>query len=304
MQTFFVNPGNCKKLRSNIIEEIRNAKVRILVAVGFFSDEGILKAIKENTKVNEKKVILNKADLDRPSEPGKKPIGSVWAKEKLYVVTLGSYHGSTSNNMHHKFAIIDNTVWVGTFNFTTGASLRNWECMFKINTSHIVNEFTDEFYRMYRLGLFSNENRSEFIKNTKCTLCNKEIYDSNKHFVFKTIHYLDYRFYMNGHGSYEATVDSNETSFEISCTSHTSPPSKSECSDCGKTFEGFELTKCILEEGYENDGSAVYYEAYNPNSHKSEVTTKYKCTKCFANTAGRSLHLLLWEPGESLPNYR
>ncbi|WP_257150948.1 hypothetical protein [Bacillus wiedmannii] len=157
---------------------------------------------------------------------------------------------------------------------------------------------------MYRLGLFSNENRSEFIKNTKCTLCNKEIYDSNKHFVFETINYLDYRFIMNGHGSYETEVASDETSFKIKCTGHTSPPSKSECADCGKTFDGFELTKCILEKEYENDGSAVFNEAYDSSSHKNEITTKYKCTKCFAKTASRSLHLLLWEPGEPLPIIR
>ncbi|PGE31563.1 hypothetical protein [Bacillus wiedmannii] len=60
METFFVNPGNCTKLRSNIIEEIRRAKVRILVAVGFFLMKVSLKPLKKTPQLTKKGSFLTR----------------------------------------------------------------------------------------------------------------------------------------------------------------------------------------------------------------------------------------------------
>lgn len=304
-----------------MISDIIAAENRLLVAVGFFTDEDILREIRNNNKVKTKRVILNKADLDRDNEEGTEPIGLTWAREKLYVVTLGSFGGRRSNNMHHKFAIIDNKLWVGTFNFTIGATIRNWECMFRIDDIDTLQQFVDEFYIMYRMGMISNElpngtkivkgkevlKTVDLIRDTVCTLCNQPIYNSHEHYIFEENHHVQHKLSYNYVDSKPKEFpDINETFFKAKCLGQQGVLAYSDknCDVCGKHSKGFTLTKCNYTFDYVNDGSSAFYDAYDPSIHIPECTTSYKCPECFVGQTNRYLHFELWEPGQKFPEYR
>jgi len=47
--------------------------------------------------------------------------------------------------MHHKYAIIDNTVWTGSFNFTKGGSNNQENAVIIKNSTHVTEKATTNF---------------------------------------------------------------------------------------------------------------------------------------------------------------
>ncbi|HFT2186413.1 TPA: phospholipase D family protein [Bacillus cereus] len=315
MKSYFINPGNFKHLKDSLVDDLKKANERILVAIGFLNDAEIIKAIRDNKNVKEKRVILNEVDVEGATNYAKKkgwplPKSRKWLDEKLYVVTLGEADPDSPNHMHHKFVIIDNQLWTGTYNFTYGAIQRNWECMLRFPAeeqyTNLIKEFEDEFYRLFRLGIFFNEGRNHII-GKKCLNCNKEIFDSNQHFLLQEIRYVDYTVGYNYRSNEpnERLLDAS-TNYKIECINkHNIPiPSHSRCCDvCGVWCNQFDITKTIEKTQYINDGSVEFNDGYNKLDHQNGEEITYNCPKCFVETTMRSRYKDWWEPGQVIPDY-
>jgi len=52
--------------------------------------------------------------------------------------------------MHHKYAIIDNTVWTGSFNFTQGGSYNQENVMVTENNISIKEQYTEDFNFLWK----------------------------------------------------------------------------------------------------------------------------------------------------------
>jgi hypothetical protein len=316
MKTYFTNPGSLQELKDSLINDFKNAEERILVAIGFLNDNDIINAIRNNKRVREKRVILNEVDVKRAienAEKYKKPLPNIkkWLDEKLYVVSLGRADSKSPNHMHHKFAIVDNKLWIGTYNFTKGAIERNWEYMVRFPNEEpyedLLKEFEKQFYRMFRLGIFFNEYNSNFIIEDKCSNCNTVIVDSDKHFILRERQCLDYTVgfnYMSNTPEIRLLEESG-TDYIIECINkNENNDSLSKiCDGCGVECNQFDITERIEKIKFIDDGSVEFRDGYNELEHKDSEKTTYNCPKCFVQSTMRSRYLDLWEPGDVVPNY-
>lgn len=159
IDVFFTRPGKEEEVTYYLVGDIRYAKKRILLAMAYFSDTKILREIKENPRA-EKKFLFNKSDVIRDSE-----ISMGLIRDGYDVVSLGTCQIKSkqeeskivnSSLMHHKFIIIDDVVWIGSYNFSRNAREKNWENMIRIKDKEVVDRFVQEYYRMFRLGFLPN----------------------------------------------------------------------------------------------------------------------------------------------------
>ena len=130
VEVYFNRPGKVSEIKDRIINDIKYAKRRLLAAQYIFQDELIRDALISNTNIREKKLILNEKEENL---------------NNLHYVILGCKGNPFYSNMHHKFLIVDDTVWVGSFNMTPAASERNWENILRITDEKAVKQFVEEF---------------------------------------------------------------------------------------------------------------------------------------------------------------
>ena len=131
-KVYFNRPGKESEIYNRIYKELKSAQHRILVAMAFFSDEELRNTIINNKNVDDKRIILNNSDLLRDYKEDSLKPSLKWAQEESYIVSLGTFTNDYPSNMHHKFLIIDNCIWVGSYNFTKYAKDKNWESMVRI----------------------------------------------------------------------------------------------------------------------------------------------------------------------------
>lgn len=181
-KVFFSRPGTTCKIKEAIINDIINSKHQILLAMAYIDDEELIsKIIDSNAKL--KKVILNLDDVE------KKIINytSLFKGhfEKITKI-LGSNKGHFST-MHHKFLILDNTIWIGSYNLTTRASQRNWENMIRLNDLDIIQAYQEEFNHMWNTGHYLSSELNSKITYQEgklyCKDCHEEIKDVLEHFL-------------------------------------------------------------------------------------------------------------------------
>lgn len=187
LDVFFSRPGTNKVIVEEVIKDIQGAEERILVAMAFFTDEDIWKELDEKSLM-EKKIVLNAADILRRENNEKKTLLLERLKTEDTVL-LGTFTKDNqgydkSTHMHHKFLVIDDIVWVGSYNFTISARDRHWENMVRIQDKQIAEQFKEEFYNMFLLGsMFKGNN---ILTHEICAQCNHPIHDPFEHFVIRS----------------------------------------------------------------------------------------------------------------------
>lgn len=134
VDVYFSRPGKSSEIKDRIINDIKYAKRRLLVVQYTLTDELIRDALISNKNILEKKLILNEKEGDL---------------NNLHYVILGCKGNPIYSNMHHKFLIVDDTLWVGSFNMTPAASEKNWENILRITDEKAVKQFVEEFKKMY-----------------------------------------------------------------------------------------------------------------------------------------------------------
>lgn len=133
--------------REHLINYIKKAKTRIYAAIYMFTDNKIAQALIEKKK--------EKLDIQIIFDPCS--VDSEWGKIKLLTKQkIRTYafkpqkHAffKTYSLMHNKFAIIDNKVWTGSFNWTVSANTRNQENVIVTSSKSVCEKFVQHFAKL------------------------------------------------------------------------------------------------------------------------------------------------------------
>lgn len=133
-----------ENIRKQIIEEIRNAKYMIWIAMAWFTDpilyQELLKKKKEGLLIE---IVLDDNEKNRNAE------FDLSVNFSTYWVSIESLY---KNIMHDKFCIIDlHTVVHGTFNWTKAANY-NKETISVDHNRTTAENFADEFMKLKKRG--------------------------------------------------------------------------------------------------------------------------------------------------------
>lgn len=184
MEAFFSTPWTSDSITLKIKQDIGNAKKQIFCAVCYWDDEDICDAI-ITSKASLKKLVLNNGlpttgVLDKLT------------KNHMDMVFLGTSSHPYSN-MHHKLIMIDDILWIGSFNFTLNAKERNYESMIRLefernkeSSNKVIEAYKKEFNRLWRLG--------EYLKDVvqvgkgTCNSCKKVVDNPFDHYLIDIIY--------------------------------------------------------------------------------------------------------------------
>lgn len=132
---------------THLINAINEAKWRIYAAIYMLTDKNIAYALanaKEKRGVDVQ-VVVDVSSVD--SSYGKTEIlrdGGI----KLFVFNPTGKTGRFRPLMHNKFAILDNKVWTGSFNWTISANQRNQENVIITDEKEVKERFLSHFYKL------------------------------------------------------------------------------------------------------------------------------------------------------------
>ena len=132
-------------IESRIIEEIRNAKYVIWVAMAWFTNEKIYKElVKKKQEGLSITLVLDNNDRNHNS-------GLDYSVFETYELKIPSNY---TNYMHDKFCIIDfRTVIHGTFNWTKAANFNKETSEVETGKRDKVDSFADEFIRLKKAAI-------------------------------------------------------------------------------------------------------------------------------------------------------
>lgn len=176
IEAYFTRPGEFNNIYTKLLNDIKLCKNRLLMAVAYCSDEEIVKAIIEKGKdINnfDKRIILNAPDMYRNNSLA--PL----LRMHCNCMALGTWISEKNqSNMHHKFIICDNVLWIGSYNFTEYAKHNNWENMLRIDDEKVIADFLLEFEYMWIVGDAINT----YLDKNRCLQCGKIVSDPLSHF--------------------------------------------------------------------------------------------------------------------------
>lgn len=174
IEVFFSRPGEMSEIKDRLMTDIKHAKQRIHIAMAYINDDEIINSINKTLNSPEKKFVFNKQTK---------------SIDKIINCRINSVILNNDKSlMHHKFWIIDDTVWVGSFNSTDYASEIHWENIIRIKKPEITAHFVEEFNKMYIIGMVIKQQGkpiykiSELVEGEKtfdtiCNLC-KDTYNA------------------------------------------------------------------------------------------------------------------------------
>lgn len=135
-----------------LLEFINKSKNRIHAAVYMLTDKTIAQALilAKNTRNVDVQLVIDKISYE--SSFGK---GKILEENGIPIFIYESGKTSSSgrtffNNpiMHHKFALFDNTLWTGSFNWTVAANRYNQENVVITNNKKVLQRFDDCFKQL------------------------------------------------------------------------------------------------------------------------------------------------------------
>lgn len=272
IETFFSRPGLVCEIADRIKNDLKFAKNRILGAAFSFTDDEYIKLV-ISSPVPIKKFIINEDDKHN-------------FKDKIKDITyikLGMGDSKIFNiQMHHKFLIIDDILWVGSYNLSKNATLNNWENIMRITDVTVISEYISEFKKMYIFGqalqnsdiiaykLF-DKSMSEcnncktgslcyFHKHINCKECNDKIEDPFEHFRVKIKVIQDAEEYFDEcDGEYHSNVFNKKKNNRIDnivleCINKDKSTKKLKCPICGT----FNWEKNLSKIDFYNDVKLFY----------------------------------------------
>jgi len=132
----------------HLIRYIDQAKIRIYAAIYMFTDKNFAQALIRAKK--ERKVDVQMI-TDRTSVENK--YGKVYLLIEQGIKTFKFQNGSKRGArfaplMHNKFAIIDDKVWTGSFNWTISANKKNQENVIYTDEKKVLARFEAHFEKL------------------------------------------------------------------------------------------------------------------------------------------------------------
>jgi len=157
----FFNRPDARWDKSRLLDEIRGAHERVVIASAWFTDKDLAAALAESV-ADQRWALINRADLERPgSREVFEFLGQFDCRNftsvipddcwdfGLHLAVLGT-DNFRDGVMHHKFVLIDReTVWCGSRNFTW-QSLRNYENILRIQSAALNAAFHTEAEELMR----------------------------------------------------------------------------------------------------------------------------------------------------------
>ena len=141
MTKVYFSPGT--DCLNAITDSLRNAKRKARICVFTISDNRIVDAIKE--------MQLNGVDIKIISDNDKRfDIGN----DIEYIARLGIdvKLDTTHAHMHHKFAVIDDTITItGSYNWTRSAETKNYENILVTDSKDVAKIYTKEFNKLWEI---------------------------------------------------------------------------------------------------------------------------------------------------------
>lgn len=137
----FFSPDDSPTKR--LIELINSTQKRIYAAVYMLTDKQIAEAlVKAKNRGVRVKVIVDKASADY--EYGKAKLLRDSGIE-MYVFAAESKNKKFGALMHNKFAILDDKLWTGSFNWTKNANQQNQENVILTTNKKVCKRFEEHF---------------------------------------------------------------------------------------------------------------------------------------------------------------
>jgi len=137
-QSVYFSPGNA--CRDAIVNLLASARNRVLICVFTISDNAISDEIYNCLRrgVTVKLISDNDKAFDQGSD-----LFHLQSKGVEVRFDRGSAH------MHNKFAIVDDVLLTGSYNWTRSAADRNYENIVVSNSGALLKEFQSEFDRLW-----------------------------------------------------------------------------------------------------------------------------------------------------------
>jgi phosphatidylserine/phosphatidylglycerophosphate/cardiolipin synthase-like enzyme len=163
------------KPTEKLVTMLDDAKKKVLVAIYMLTEPRIVKAI-----VNAKKRgLFVEVVTDKISTEGSYGKANILAQNSIDVFVYKPIpkHSSKSNKvwdnpgiMHNKFAIIDNQVWTGSFNWTFSANWKNQENIIITDDKKTVDRYKEHFVKLktrcapYEKTPITNKEQTQLMK--------------------------------------------------------------------------------------------------------------------------------------------
>lgn len=135
-----------------LIKYIENAKERIHAAVFMLTDKNIAEALID---AHEKRKVDVQVVVDRSSADTEFGKARLLCEHGIptYVFVPHSTRGHSRSHsggalMHNKFAVIDNKLWTGSFNWTISANKRNQENVICTEEKEVCDAFLAQFEKL------------------------------------------------------------------------------------------------------------------------------------------------------------
>ncbi|KKQ33056.1 MAG: Phospholipase D/Transphosphatidylase [candidate division TM6 bacterium GW2011_GWF2_37_49] len=165
----FFSPDDSPTKR--LIEIINTTKKRVYAAVYMLTDKQIAAAlVSAKQRGVDVKIIIDKATADY--EYGKSKVLQE-AGIDVYVFADDSKNKKFGALMHNKFAILDEKIWTGSFNWTKSANQKNQENVILTTNKKVCQKF-EEHFEILKKRCFLNKGSHRKPKNNN--------YDSEKTF--------------------------------------------------------------------------------------------------------------------------
>ncbi|MCD4794628.1 MAG: FAM83 family protein [Bacteroidales bacterium] len=141
MTKIYFSPGT--DCLNAIVDTLRNAKRKAKICVFTISDNRIVDAVKE--------MQLNGVNIKIISDNDKRyDMGN----DIDYIAKLGIdvKLDTTSAHMHHKFAVIDDTITItGSYNWTRSAETKNYENILITDSKDVAKAYGREFDKLWEV---------------------------------------------------------------------------------------------------------------------------------------------------------
>lgn len=139
--SYFSSQQECKPA---VISFLNSAESEIEIAIYGLTEEDI---VNELIKIHKEGIIV-RVIADKLQSKGRySRVKELQGAE----VPLKIMRGFSGGIMHHKFMVVDaKRVLTGSYNFTTGATKRNYENFVIIESKEIAEKYAEEFKRMWK----------------------------------------------------------------------------------------------------------------------------------------------------------
>lgn len=135
------------KPTKHLIQHINAAQTRIYAAVYMLTDKRIAQAlIDAKNRGVDVQIVTDQATSESPY--GKAGLLKENNVETNVFFTVSPHFNNFNPLMHHKFAIIDNHVWTGSFNWTVSANSKNQENVIYTDEKEVCDKYLAQFEKL------------------------------------------------------------------------------------------------------------------------------------------------------------